>query len=308
MASSIYHCFNSQKKEKFYTACWARTDTISSIVVAGGMRGVIRLIDATAMECVHTFIGHTAAINDVKVNPKDPSMLLSASQDHSIRLWSIASRVNVAIFGGHAGHRDQAISVDFNPSGNCFISGSMDHSLQIWDLTKPKIKQAIEKGKVFHPGPNNLTFKPRRVHAADFVTREVHSNYVDCVQWFGDLILSKSSGDPSAIVCWQPNISKEHQPHHNSATILHEFETKKCEYWYMRFNLNYNRNLMAAGTIDGKVYLWNLDNADPGKVSRITLSHRNSTKVMRQPAFSRNGDVLICGDDDGTIWRWDRTN
>lgn len=263
------------------------------------------------MKCVHSFIGHTAAINDVKVNPKDPSMLLSASEDHSIRLWSIATRVNVAIFGGYAGHRDQVISIDFDSSGNRFISGSMDHSLQIWDLTKPKIKQAIEQAKVFNAGHYNLTFNTLKVHAADFVTREVHYNYVDCVNWFGDLFLSKSSGDPSAIVCWQPHASKEgKQPHHNhnSVTILHEFETKNCDYWYMRFNLNYDRNLMAAGTIDGQIYVWNLDNADPKKVSRITLKHLSSRKVMRQPAFSRDGNVLICGDDSGTIWRWDRTN
>lgn len=305
--------FFPQKKEVFYTICWSRMESfeifksISSILVAAGKRGIIRMIDTTQMECVYSFSGHTAAVNDVKIHPKDTCLLLSASKDHSIRLWCMTTRVCVAIFGGHEGHRDQAISVDFNLHGNNFISGGMDHSIQVWDLTKPELKRIIERSKEFGAGSGGLIFPTYRVQAADFQTRDIHANYIDCVQWFGDLILSKSSGDPSAIVCWQPNYSKDvNQLIPNSAHILHEFNAVNCDYWYMRFGLNYARTMMAIGTIDGKVYLWNLDNPDPQSITRITLSHRLSKRVMRLPAFSLNGNILICGDDDGVIWRWDR--
>lgn len=282
-------------------------NAISSILVVAGLRGVIRIIDTTGMECVHSFIGHTAAVNEVKINPKDSYMLLTASRDHSIRLWCIKTRVCVAIFGGHGGHRDQVISVAFDSQGNRFVSGSMDHSLQVWDLTKTDIKRTIERAKEYGAGTGVLCFPTYKVHAADFVTRDVHANYIDCVLWFGDLILSTSCGEPRSIMCWHLNHSDDIDSQMlDSITIVHEFDAEKCDYWFMRFSLNYDRNMMAIGTIHGKIYLWNLDNPKPKDISQITLSNRLSNSVMRQPAFSRNGDVLICGDDNGAIWRWDK--
>lgn len=261
------------------------------------------MIDATSLICVHSFVGHTAAVNELKISPANTSLLLSASEDHSIRLWYITARVCVAVFGGPGGHRDQVISIDFNPNGKCFVSGSMDHSMRIWDLTQPEVERVIERAAI-----NDQSFATHRVYEADFLTRNIHANYIDCVHWHGDLILSKSSSDPMAIVCWQPirSLDATHRSHTDSATILHEFEAKMCDYWFMRFSLSFDRTMMALGTIDGRMFVWNLDNSDPKAIVPITLSHTRAKAVMRQPAFSRDGNVLICGADDGTILRWDR--
>lgn len=289
-----------QKAEDFWTICWSH----ENLLAVAGKRAVIRVIDTNQKHCMHSFIGHTAPVNELKVNPMDPSLLLSASEDRSIRMWCITTRVCVAIFGGHEGHRDQVLCIDFNPFGNCFVSGGMDHSLRIWALTKPDIKRTIEESKECNAGYGGLSFPTYKVHAADFMTRDVHANYVDSVLWFGDFILSKACGSGVQIKCWQPQLSNENR---SSVNIFHEFNVDDCQFWFMRFNLNYDKSMMAIGDPHGKIILWNLDNPHPKSIKKITLSHPHCEVLMRQPAFSRNGDVLICGDDNGTIWRWDKS-
>lgn len=278
-----------QEQEEFWTICFSRMKLtkISSILVAAGKRGVIRVIDLTRMKCEHSFIGHTGSIHEVKVSPSDASLLLSAGNDRSIRLWSIDTLMCVAVFSGH---RAQVLTVDFNASGDRFLSGSVDNSVRIWNLPTSEIERA--KGAT--------CTGPHKVYEADFSTLAIHENYVDSAHWFGDLIFSKSSGSNSQkIVCWQPLQD-------GSARFLHDFPTQNCKNWSMRFNLSYDHTMMALGTDNGKTYVWDLNKPNPTDIKGIRLPNTYSTSSIRQTAFSRDGKVLICGAEDGTILRWDR--
>lgn len=116
----------------------------------------------------------------------------------------------------------------------------------------------------------------------------------------------------NSIVCWKPgrlnDMSGEFKHGDSTASILHRFEYKECEIWFIRFALDYHCRYMALGNQYGKVFLWDINTPDPTLIRATTLSHPKCASAIRQTTFSRNGNILICVCDDGTIWRWDRTD
>lgn len=172
----------------------------------------------------------------------------------------------------------------------------MDHSLKLWHCDDDEIYEKIKSNK------RNDVFKQ---HFPDYHTRDIHRNYVDCVRCFGNFILSKSCED--SVVCWKPGRPEdaELKPNENASTIIHEFQFKDCEIWFIKFDVSFNNRFLAVGNQLGKTFVWNLDVEDPTMAKQSVLIHPKCNSAVRQTAFSRDGSILMTICDDGTIWRWD---
>lgn len=99
------------------------------------------------------FGGHTGAVLDFDWNPFDDSMFASASEDTSIKIWSVPEDWEPIDEGGNAksnergtfsdslvdlvGHRKKVTLVKFHPTAaNVLASTAADSSIRVWDIEK----------------------------------------------------------------------------------------------------------------------------------------------------------------------------
>jgi coronin-1B/1C/6 len=95
--------------------------------------------------------GHTGAVLDFDWNPFDDNMLASASEDSTIKIWSIPDDWEPTDAKGDAksgqnlsdslvdlqGHRKKVTLVKFNPTAaNVLASTAADASVKIWDIER----------------------------------------------------------------------------------------------------------------------------------------------------------------------------
>ncbi|KAF7098889.1 hypothetical protein CFC21_100581 [Triticum aestivum] len=85
--------------------------------------------------CIQTFEEHSDNINELKFNLEDTNSFASASDDCTVKVWSLDSPKSKYTLPGHSHH---VYSVDFfkRDGQQYLISGCKDKTAKIWDLQK----------------------------------------------------------------------------------------------------------------------------------------------------------------------------
>jgi polycomb protein EED len=122
-------------------------------------------------------------------------------------------------------------------TGDFLVSSGMDHAVKIWTLCTPVIKHTIETSFISRSSssrPLQLPLSQQQkkccsshgtasmpvfVHYPIFSTTQLHNNYVDCVRWYGDLLMSRCAAD-TTVVLWKPDVELGSFDKSNITTIV----------------------------------------------------------------------------------------
>lgn len=150
-----------------------------------------------------------------------------------------------------------------------------------------------------------MSFPTRQLHHPLFSSYKLHFNFVDCVRWVGDCVLSKS---PAAkLLLWRPADEPEASKR-GYAQVLQEYEFTEGNMWWLRFSTDPACQLLACGNSGrdsgSKVFVWDLTRQS-SRAAWVIRRPGGGQVPVRQTALSSNGRVVLFACDDGTVWRYD---
>lgn len=280
------------------------------------------IFDIERDEPIRELSGHGKAINDLQVSPLSPDILVSASEDLTVRIWNLSPKHEKqpcrAILGGQ-GHPQPLLTLDFHPNGRWLLTGAMDTAVALWAVPSLEELDSIDNIEpTLHPYPY-------------FISSEIHTNFVDCVKWYGDCILSRAArneddgGDAAMkqneIILWIIDGFDSSMPHPEHPPIpypgrytlsafphsdrsrgfdrLLTFDTKDTARFYLRFGLLHEPNMrpvLVMGNTRSKFFFWDLQKCEEGeevvvKKGKGGKRKRGATNAVNVEGLDRLGEL-----------------
>lgn len=243
-------------------------------------------------------LSHSAPVSAVAFSP-DGQLIVSASDDGTVRLLDAITGIEQRTFLGHAnnitavtflpdgrllasasddgtvrlldtitgieqrtfqGHSNQVTAVAFSPDGQLIALASEDRTVQLWDMTTGMLQRMFRGHESFWI--TGIAFSPD-----------------------GQLIASVSWDHTARI--WEAATGKE------------RYQFWACSSWGMAVAFSPDGQLMAAALGHATIQLWD---TTTGMERRIFENYLDWTKAI---AFSPDGKFIASASDDHTIKLWD---
>ena len=106
------------------------------VMVAGDESGAMQVFDVNSRAILKTWKEHKQPVWTTKFSPSEPTALMSASDDRTVRLWDLPSQESTHSL---VGHQDYVRSGAFMPgqAASLLVSGSYDQTVRLWDPRSP---------------------------------------------------------------------------------------------------------------------------------------------------------------------------
>ncbi|KAJ9605382.1 hypothetical protein H2200_010039 [Cladophialophora chaetospira] len=202
---------------------WCYVDPQQPLLAVAGGSGQLKVIDAVRGERFTTLIGHGhGTINDIATHPIYPWIVATASMDKSLRIWDLRRHnfrhesPTIVICGQASGHSEGILTVSWHATGRYLISGGLDNRICVW--TVPDLDDESPFWREIAPENRKRSSQEVKIiHFPHFTTSAIHHDFVDCVKFFGDLVLSKAANE-NKLVLWKMTGFDTRSPPPDSAT------------------------------------------------------------------------------------------
>jgi WD40 repeat protein len=261
-------------------------------LASAGNDAKVLLWDLATATRAHTLEGHTDAVGAVAFRP-DGKVLASAGADGTVRLWDAADGHALTTLRAHAGKVE---AVAFSPDGSRLASGGGDGTVRLWDVAGGQVVRTLTASAA---AVRAVAFGPdgRRLVSAD-ADGTVRLWDADT----GEPSRSLAAPGPAAGVAFWPDGRSVAAV---GAAGLSRWDLATGELLPPRgggkaltgLAVRPDGQLLAAGTADGGVELWDLGGPDPVGEARWLLPQTTGPAL----AFSPEGRYLAAGQADGTV-------
>ncbi|KAJ9236041.1 hypothetical protein DTO271D3_2176 [Paecilomyces variotii] len=104
------------------------------VIAIGDDTGTIQVFDVGSRAILKTWKDHKQPVWVTKFSPSDPTSVLSASDDRTVRLWDLPSENSQRTFVGHTDYvRSGAFLPGSMAGSGMIVSGSYDSTVRLWD-------------------------------------------------------------------------------------------------------------------------------------------------------------------------------
>jgi len=258
--------------------------------------------------------GHSGPVNTIAFSP-DGTTLASGSSDKTIKVWKLESGDLIYSLEGH----DLGVfSMAYSPDGKTIFSFGFDNKLIFWDADTGRLRRVIkDQKKVFAVAFS----KDGRIAA--YGNEEGNIQIIDIRNGKLLRILEGFSNPVNAIVFSDDSKimaagSMDYMIGDASQTLklwkldtwelLYSLETSKqliSSYQGVVRSLAFSPNggIIANGSVDNVIRLWNLKTGELEKV--LSEESRRRRIGVLSIAFSRDGKFIAAGSDNNMVRIWD---
>ncbi|MER5623907.1 serine/threonine-protein kinase [Streptosporangium sp. NPDC002544] len=259
------------------------------------------MLDILADPAREELVGHTNSVNAVAFSP-DGTVLATASDDGTARLWDVATRRQVG--QPLTGHTDIVRAVAFSPDGTVLATGGLDKTVRLWNVATGRQVGSLTGHT---EGVNVVAFSPdgtvlatggldKTVRLWDVATgRQVgrsltgHNNSVNAVAFSPDGTVLATGGLDKTVRLWDVATRRQvGRPLTGHTDFVNAVAFSP------------DGTVLATASDDRTARLW--DAATGRQVGQPLTGH---TRTVHAVAFGPGGSILATVSDDDTARLWD---